>query len=172
MNINVPDELFNDEELANTKARYEKFVAEWAKLREDFKFTMFQRPENHTGMVIMKDIAFASQCAHHLLPFTGKAHIGYIPDEKICGASKLVRALEMFASKPQTQEKLTAELIDFLDEKLVPKGVIVILEAGHDCMKIRGVKNHSSIMITSEVRRMFLDDDKNVKEEFLRLIGK
>lgn len=174
MKLGVPDELFCDEEKHNTPRRHAKFLEEWAEKRREFKFTMFDNP-GYKGIVMMKNITFSSMCAHHLLPFHGVAHIGYIPNEKICGASKLIRALEMFAHKPQTQEKLTYEVIEFLQEKLNPKGTMVVLEAEHDCMKIRGVKNPSSVMVTSEVRGLFLktdDPSKHPKEEFLRLIGK
>lgn len=170
MKIEIPDELFNDEELKNTPDRYKRFIEEWTDKCKDFKFTMFDNP-SYGGMVIIKDISFSSACAHHLLPFVGKGHIGYIPDKKICGASKLIRALEKFASKPQTQEKLNRELIEYLMKQLNPKGVAVILEAEHNCMRIRGVKNPTSIMITSEVRGVFKTDDKT-RDEFLRLIGK
>lgn len=171
MKIEIPDELFSKEELQNTSSRHNKFINEWADKTKDFKFTMFDNIPEYKGMVVMKDISFSSMCAHHLLPFTGKAFIAYIPWRKICGASKLIRALEKFASKPQTQEKLTYEVIEFLNDKLEPKGVAVVLEAGHDCMKIRGVKNPTSVMVTSEVRGAFKTDNKT-REEFMRLIGK
>ena len=173
MKLNIKDELFNKEELINTPKRVDRFLKEWEDNRQDFNFTMFVNP-GYKGMVIIKDIAFASLCAHHLLPFTGIAHIGYIPGDRICGASKLIRALEKFASKPQTQEKLTAELIYYLEEKLHPLGLIVVIEASHECMRIRGVRNPSSKMVTSEVRGVFLKEEvgKHPKEEFLRLIGK
>ena len=160
--------MFNDEELKNTPQRYEKFMKEWNKKREEFNFTIFDNPD-YTGMVVMKNITFNSMCAHHLLPFKGIGHIGYIPGKKICGASKLIRALEMFSHKPQTQEKLTVEVKDFLMEKLKPKGVMIVLEAKHDCMCIRGVKNPTSVMITSECTGSFKNHEKT-REEFLQFI--
>jgi GTP cyclohydrolase I len=171
MDLTINDELFCDEELNNTPRRHNKFIEDWTKDTEDFNFTVFDNP-NYKGMVIIKDISFSSLCAHHLLPFIGKAHIGYIPSDKICGASKIIRALEKFAHKPQTQEKLTSEVSNFLDEKLKPLGVMVVIEAEHQCMKIRGVKNATSSMITSDVKGVFLKapDGKSPKDEFLRLI--
>ena len=170
MILEIPDDLFNEEELNNTPDRFKRFIKEWREKRNDFKFTMFDNP-GYKGMVVMKDIAMSSLCAHHLLPFTGMAHIGFLPGKKLCGASKLIRALEKFSSKPQTQEKLTLELIEFLDKKLEPKGVGVVIEAAHDCMRIRGVKNPSSVMITSELRGVF-DKNPATRNEFMRFIGK
>ena len=170
MKLEIPDELFNEEELSNTPDRFKRFIEELKQKRNDFKFTMFDNP-GYKGMIVMKYIAMSSLCAHHLLPFTGVAHIGYIPKDKLCGASKLIRALEKFSSKPQTQEKLTLELIEFLVDKLKPKGVGVVIEAAHDCMRIRGVKNPSSVMITSELRGVF-DKNPATRDEFMRFIGK
>lgn len=170
MKLEVEDSLMNPEELENTPGRYKRFMDEWKCKTEDFKFTMFDNP-GYEGMVVMKDIAFSSLCAHHMLPFVGKGHIAYIPNDKICGASKLIRALEKFSSCPQTQEQLTMQVVNFLEDRLKPKGVAVVLEAGHDCMKIRGVKNPSSVMVTSELRGNF-KDDKATREEFMRFIGK
>ncbi len=170
MILEIPDELFNEEELKNTPDRFKRFIDEWKSKRNDFKFTMFDSP-GYKGMIIIKDIAMSSLCAHHLLPFTGKAHIGYVVKDKICGASKLVRTLEKFSSKPQTQEKLTMEVANFLDKNLKPEGVAVVIEAAHDCMKIRGVKNPSSVMITSELRGVF-DSNPATRDEFMRFIGK
>jgi len=175
MKIEYPNKWFNTEEKENTPLRHQRFIDEWEKKTEGFKFTTFENPGPYKGMVIMKDISFSSMCAHHLLPFTGVGHIGYIPNGRLCGASKLIRALEMFASKPQTQEKLTFETIEFLQLQLKPLGVMIVLESQHDCMRIRGVGNSTSTMVTSEVRGLFLKTDdptKNPKEEFLRLIGK
>lgn len=166
MELKVKDELMNDEELQNTPGRWERFQEEWEKSK-DFKFTMFDNP-GYDQIVILKNIEFASLCAHHLLPFHGKAHIGYIPNEKICGISKLARALDAFANKPQTQEKLTQELADFLEEKLNPKGLMIVLDASHDCMRIRGIKKQHSSMVTSAIRGVF--KEKDTRDEFLQLI--
>ena len=157
---------FCEEEVENTPDRIKRFMEEWDD--SDFNFTMFENPD-YNEMVILKDIEFSSICAHHLLPFHGKGHIGYVPDKKICGISKLARALDKFAHKPQTQEKLTQELADFLEEKLEPQGLMIVLEAQHDCMRIRGIKKKNSQMVTSVIRGVFKEQDKT-RKEFLELI--
>lgn len=170
MKLKINDNLFNKEELMNTPQRYERFMNEWQCKTNDFNFTMFKNP-GIKGMIIMKNISFSSMCSHHLLPFSGLAHVGYISSEKVCGASKLIRTVEKFACKPQMQEKLTAEVADYLSKKLNPLGVAVVIEASHDCMKIRGVKNPTAIMVTSELRGIF-DKNPATRDEFFRLIGK
>jgi GTP cyclohydrolase I len=108
-------------------------------------------------------------CSHHLLPFTGTCDIGYIPNDKICGASKLIRAVEKFAHKPQLQEKLCTEITEFLMKQLKPLGVIVVIESQHECMTIRGVRNRTAKMVTSEVRGIF-KEDRGTRQEFMELI--
>jgi GTP cyclohydrolase I len=154
MQIEIPDNLFNAEELKNTPDRIARFLAEWA-AKDVFKFTVFDNP-GYDQMIILKHIEVASLCSHHLLPFTGKAHVGYIPAAKICGISKLARVVDMFASKPQIQEQLTQQIADFLVEKLDPIGVIVVIEAQHQCMQIR-------------IKGIFKEDEK-ARMEFMELI--
>jgi GTP cyclohydrolase I len=166
MKVNFNNKLFTEEELQNTPIRIKRFFEEWSN-NKIFNFTIFDS-HNYNEMIILKDIEFASMCSHHLLPFHGKAHIGYIPNNKICGISKLARTVDMFASKPQAQERLTEQIVDFLMTKLNPKGVMLVMEAAHDCMRIRGVKKQNSIMITSAIRGVF--EKQEVREEFLRLI--
>jgi GTP cyclohydrolase I len=108
--------------------------------------------QNHDEMVIVKDIAFASCCEHHLLPFLGKAHIGYLPDGKVVGLSKLARVVDAVARRPQVQERMTEELADLIMRELKPRGVGVIVEASHSCMTIRGVCKPGSMTITSALR--------------------
>ena len=123
----------------------------FAGLTEDPKqhIKLFNEQSNDE-MVIVKDIPFYSMCEHHLLPFFGKAHIGYIPsDNKIIGLSKLARIVDNFAKKPQVQERLTSDIADFLNDNLSPKGVAVIIEAEHTCMSIRGAKAFGSKTQTS-----------------------
>jgi len=122
------------------------------------------------GMVILKDIEFYSTCEHHMIPFFGKIHIGYIPNKKVVGISKLARLVEVFARRLQIQEKMTNQIADTLQKILQPQGVIVIVEAQHLCMVARGVEKQNSIMITSRVTGAF--ENQNSKEEFLHLIGK
>ena len=111
--------------------------------------------ENYDEIVLVKDIPFASMCEHHLLPFIGKAHTAYIPDGKVLGISKLARAVDMFAKRPQVQERLTNQVADLIESLVKPKAVAVILEAWHTCMAIRGVKKSGSTVITSAMRGYF-----------------
>lgn len=109
-------------------------------------------------MVVLRDVPFFSMCEHHLLPFTGKAHIAYLPRDKVVGVSKLARVVELFARRPQIQEQLTTQVADLLMEALDPKGVAVVLEATHTCMTIRGVRKPGSVMVTSALRGGFKTD--------------
>lgn len=112
--------------------------------------------ESHDEMVLLKDIPFYSMCEHHLLPFAGKAHIAYIPSEgRIVGISTLAQALEVLAKRLQVQERLTAQLADLIMERLKPKGAMVVIEAEHLCLSMRGVKKPGSITVTSAVRGIF-----------------
>jgi GTP cyclohydrolase I len=111
--------------------------------------------EDHREMVILRDISFASICEHHLLPFTGKAHIGYIPQGQVVGLSKLARVVEGYARRPQVQERLTSEIADAIMDELDPDGCGVVIEATHTCMTIRGIQKPGSTMITSAMRGGF-----------------
>lgn len=161
-------DYFNDEELENTPDRIKKYLEELSDKR-DFHFTVFDNVMNYDQMIILKDIKFVSFCSHHLLPFFGKAHIGYIPNGKICGISKLARVVEKFSSKPQIQENMTHEILNHIEENLTPDGVIVVIEAEHLCMTSRGVKSPESKMITSAISGVFKTDGE-AKREFLSLI--
>ena len=130
----------------------------------------FHEPGNE-NMVIVKDIPFSSMCEHHLLPFTGKAHICYLPKEgRITGLSKLARCVTGYAHRPQLQERLNQQIADALVDRLDPRGVLVVLEATHTCMTMRGIKSAGSLTVTSAVRGWFKEDLK-AREEALRLIG-
>ncbi|MGO9614534.1 MAG: GTP cyclohydrolase I FolE [Dissulfurispiraceae bacterium] len=111
--------------------------------------------ESHDEMIVLKDIPFYSICEHHLLPFIGKAHIAYIPSGKIVGLSELAKALEYFAKRPQVQERLTTQLADMIMDKLHPKGCMVIIDAEHLCLSMRGIKKPGSQTVTSAVRGIF-----------------
>ncbi len=161
----------NREGLLDTPKRV---VKSWNELYAGYKqkdheilSTMFN--EKCDQMVILKDITFSSMCEHHILPFIGKAHIGYLPKEKVVGLSKLARLVEMYAKRLQIQEKMTREIANSIMKHLNPLGVGVIIEAHHQCMSCRGVNKQHTTMITSEMLGMFRDD-ANVRREFLSLI--
>ena len=127
--------------------------------------------ESHDEMILVKDIPFYSICEHHLLPFIGKAHIAYVPAGKIVGISELPKALEHFAKRLQVQERLTTQLADFIMKKVKPKGTMVIIDAEHLCMSMRGIKKPGSRTVTSAVRGIFRTK-ASTREEMLDLIRK
>lgn len=132
--------------------------------------TTFPNTENYSQMVMVKDIEFFSVCAHHMIPFFGRAHVAYVPEDKIVGLSKIPRIVELFARRPQLQERLTEEIINFLEGKLTPQGAMVVVEARHLCMEMRGVEKPGAYTTTSAIRGCF--NDKLVREEFLDLLSK
>jgi GTP cyclohydrolase I len=125
--------------------------------------------EGHDEMVILKDIPFYSMCEHHFLPFHGVAHVGYLPDGRIVGLSKLARAVEIFARRPQVQERLSSQIAECVEAVLGAKGVGVVVQAEHLCMTARGVRKPGSKMVTSAMRGKFRDEE-NTRQEFLQLI--
>lgn len=125
--------------------------------------------EQHEELVIVKDIVYYSQCEHHMAPFFGKIHIGYIPSGKIAGLSKFARLVEAVTRKLQVQERITSEIADILAEELKPQGVMVVVEGEHLCMCARGVKKPGSKTITSAVRGIFRNDTA-LRAEFMSLI--
>jgi GTP cyclohydrolase I len=132
----------------------EIFAGLGADASEHFKVTF---DEGHQEMVLVRDIPLYSVCEHHLLPFVGRAHVAYIPgkDGRICGLSKLARVVDVFAKRPQVQERLTSQVADTIVEHLAPQGVIVVIEAEHLCMSMRGVQKPGAITTTSAVRGIF-----------------
>jgi len=120
-------------------------------------------------MVMLKNIEFFSLCEHHMLPFFGKAHIAYLPDQKILGLSKFARIVDVFARRMQVQERMTAQIADALEEVLAPKGVAVVTEASHLCMMMRGVQKQGSTTLTSVMRGAFKEDART-RQEFLEAI--
>jgi len=128
--------------------------------------------ESHDELVLLKDIPFYSVCEHHLLPFIGKAHVAYIPGAgKIAGIGELAKALEIFAKRPQVQERLTAQLADVIMEKLKPKGAMVVIDAEHLCLSMRGIKKPGAHIVTSAVRGIFRSKTSS-RQEVLELIKK
>jgi len=125
--------------------------------------------EKYNEMVLLKDIPMHSMCEHHLLPFTGLAHVAYIPNGRVAGLSKLARVVDLFARRPQVQERLTEQIADFIQSRLDTKGVAVVIEATHSCMAIRGVKKPGARMVTSAMRGFFLADHRS-RHEVLSLI--
>lgn len=127
--------------------------------------------EDYDEMILVKDIELYSTCEHHMLPFFGKAHIAYIPSDKIIGLSKMPRLVEIFSRRLQNQERLTTQIAEALQKMLKPKGVAVVIEAKHFCMMARGVEKQHSSVTTSKLRGLF-KKDASTRAEFLRLIGR
>jgi GTP cyclohydrolase I len=128
--------------------------------------------EEHEEIVCIKDVAFYSLCEHHLLPFFGKVHIAYVPKkDKIAGVSKLVRFVEIFTNRLQLQERFTKQISDTIMDLLKPHGVMVLVEAEHLCMTMRGIKKRGSLVITQAVRGNFAEDEK-IRKEAMSLLGK
>ena len=125
--------------------------------------------ETYDEMVLVRDISFNSMCEHHLLPFMGVAHVGYIPNGKVAGLSKLARVVEEVSKRPQVQERMTHTIADLMASELNAKGVIVVLEAEHTCMTIRGIRKPGSLTVTSAVRGLFRTSD-STRDEAMSLI--
>jgi len=131
--------------------------------------TTFPNDEGYKAMVMERDLSFYSLCAHHLVPFYGHAHIAYIPSDRIIGLSKFSRILEFYAKRPQLQERLTEQVVDCLVERLAPIGAMVVIEARHLCVEMRGVKKPGALTVTSAIRGSF--HERPVREEFLDLLA-
>lgn len=150
-----------------TPARMAKAYAEMLTPRP-FELTTFPNDENYDELLVAKAIPLRSVCEHHLLPFVGVAHVGYIPDQRILGLSKFARVVEMFSRRPQVQERLTKQIADWLQAQLGPKGVGVVIEAEHMCMSMRGVQVAGSVTVTSAVHGL-LRNDARTRSEFLSI---
>jgi GTP cyclohydrolase I len=170
----IMDELnldLDDPNYEHTPERVAKMYLEmFHGLREgaEPKVTTFPNEEGYHHMVIEREIPFYSMCAHHFVPFYGHAHIAYIPEDKVVGLSKLPRILEFYAKRPQLQERLTEQVAEFLWSRLKPQGVMVVVEARHLCVEMRGVKKPGALTTTSALRGCF--SDRKVREEFLALL--
>jgi GTP cyclohydrolase I len=130
--------------------------------------------ENHDELVLVKDIPMYSTCEHHLVPFHGVAHIGYIPgaDGRVTGLSKLARLVEVYARRPQVQERMTSQIADALAEVLKPRGVLVVIQAEHLCMAMRGIRKPGSVTVTSAVRGIFRENAATRAEAMSLILGK
>jgi GTP cyclohydrolase I len=155
--------------LAETPRRVAAAYAELLTPRP-FDLTTFENDEGYDELVLVRDIPFESLCEHHLLPFHGVAHVGYVPGERILGLSKLARVVELFARGLQVQERLTQQVATWLDRHLGPKGIGVVLEAEHLCMSLRGVRASGARTVTSAVHGL-LRDDPSSRQEFFALTG-
>jgi GTP cyclohydrolase IA len=132
---------------------------------------LFEVPYGESEMVVVTDIEFNSMCEHHMLPFVGKAHIAYIPGDKVVGLSKIPRIVDMFAHRLQVQEQMTNQIADALADHLGAAGVIVLVKGEHSCAQLRGVKKHGAHMLTTAVRGVFRGD-RDLRDEFYKLVGK
>ena len=162
--------------LQDTPARVARAYAEtFAGLWQDpFDILATTFDENHDELVLVKDIAMYSTCEHHLVPFHGVAHVGYIPgaDGRVTGLSKVARLVEVYARRPQVQERMTRQIADALDDVLKPQGVIVVIEAEHLCMAMRGIRKPGASTVTSAVRGVFRDSAATRNEAMSLVLGR
>jgi len=161
----------NREGLRETPARVARMYAEmFSGLREDPRFHLRKFfTEKCDEVVLVRDISFNSMCEHHMLPFMGKAHIGYLPDGRVVGLSKLARVVESVARRPQVQERMTETIADLLVEELQPRGVAVVIEAVHTCMSVRGVRKPGAVCVSSAMRGRFRSNASS-RAEIMTLI--
>jgi len=159
----------DSESLQATPGRMARAYAELFTPRE-FDLTTFPNDEGYDELVLARDIPVRSVCEHHLLPFTGVAHVGYLPGERIVGLSKLARIVEHFSCRPQVQERLTKQVADWLQDSLAPRGVGVVIEAEHSCMTLRGVRAAGATTVTSTLLGCLRADARS-RQEFFALSG-
>ena len=162
------------EGLRETPARvaraYEDWFAGYAEDPEAFLARTFEEVDGYDEIIVLRDIRFESHCEHHLAPIIGRAHIGYLPDKKVVGISKLARVVEVYARRLQVQEKLNAQIANCIQHVLEPKGVAVVIEATHQCMTTRGVHKPGVVMVTSTMLGEFRKNPLT-RREFLAIIG-
>ena len=163
----------NREGLKDTPARVARAYKDWFKGYGDdpmkYMQRTFQEVEGYDEMIVLRDISFESHCEHHMAPIIGKAHVGYLPNNKVVGISKLARVVETFARRFQVQEKMTAQIAHCIQDVLKPKGCAVVIEAVHQCMTTRGVHKSGVSMVTSQMLGSFRKDAKT-RTEFLGII--
>ncbi|MQX37761.1 GTP cyclohydrolase I FolE [Roseospira navarrensis] len=151
-------------------AAYEEFFAGYAEDPEDLLRRTFEEVEGYDEMVLLRDIRLESHCEHHMVPIIGKAHVAYLPANRVVGISKLARVVDAFARRLQIQEKMTAQIANAINEVLEPKGVAVVIEAAHQCMTTRGVHKPGVTMVTSRMLGAFRTCS-DTRREFLSMIG-
>lgn len=149
---------------------YEEFFAGYWQDPESILRTTFEETDGYDEMVVLKDISFESHCEHHMVPIIGKAHVAYLPDQRVVGISKLARVVEAYAKRFQIQEKMTAQIANTINDVLMPKGVAVVIEGVHQCMTTRGVHKPGVSMMTSTMLGAFRAD-ASTRREFLAFIG-
>jgi GTP cyclohydrolase I len=149
---------------------YEEFYEGYDKDPKEILSKVFEEIEGYDEIVLVKDIPLQSHCEHHMVPIIGKAHVGYLPDQRVVGLSKLARVVDMFGKRLQTQETMTAQIADTINDVLQPRGVAVVIDAEHQCMSSRGVNKHGSSTITSRMIGVFRENQKS-RMEFLNLIS-
>ena len=163
------------EGLTDTPKRVAQAYEDWfSGYREDpvkYLERTFEEVDGYDEMIVLRDITFESHCEHHMAPIIGKAHVGYLPNNKVVGISKLARVVEAFARRFQVQEKLTAQIANCIQDVLKPKGVGVVIDATHQCMTTRGIHKSDVSMVTSQMLGSFRKDART-RDEFLRMIGK
>ncbi|CAG7635037.1 GTP cyclohydrolase 1 [Rhodococcus opacus] len=159
----------DSESLRDTPRRMAYGYAELFTARP-FDLTTFPNDEEYDELILVRNVPLRSVCEHHLLPFVGTVHIGYLPGERIIGLSKLARVAEHFACRPQLQERLTKQIADWLAEQLHPRGVGVVIEAEHSCMTLRGVQSVGSATVTSTLLGTLREDPRS-RQEFFALAG-
>jgi len=150
---------------------YEEFFAGYLQDPREVLKKTFSEVGGYDEMIVMNDIRFESHCEHHMVPIIGKVHIGYLPDKRVIGISKLARLVEVYAKRLQVQEKMTVQIADTLQDVLQPKGVAVVIEAAHQCMTTRGVHKPGVGLVTSRMVGAFRDDP-STRREFLAVIGR
>ena len=149
---------------------YLEYFVGYEQCPETYLTRTFEQVGGYDEIVLLREIPFQSHCEHHMAPIIGKAHVAYLPVDKVVGISKLARVVRAYAKRPQVQERLTAEIADCIQKVLEPAGVAVVIEATHACMTCRGVETPGVIMTTSRMMGVFRDDDK-ARLEVIRLIG-
>ena len=163
------------EGLADTPRRVALAYRDWFSGYGEDPFGYLQRTfeevEGYDELIVLRDITFESHCEHHMAPIIGVAHVGYLPDKKVVGISKLARVVETFARRLQVQEKLTAQVANCIEDVLKPKGVGVVIDASHQCMTTRGIHKPGVSMVTSQMLGIFRKDART-RAEFLQMIGK